>query len=348
MVYLLPTFLIPGRVSQASDQVVTYRENKPGLVNLSDLSFGNSQPTNISAGNVTGLAEFIQSIPIPVENISGLLGAIQATGLPWILSNTGNFTAEVNGNYFINNSASPRTITLPSNPQIGDTVRFILTSTNFVTFNTSKYLGVNSNALSNISNRLIEFIYCNSDLGWMTSDNRNQYSIGSILNWSSNGDTNGLFHHLGTNYGTQAWSNPHNTPRLTITTAVASPADPQAATDRNNSSNLAQSPGSGQAFVTFDLVNRLLIPNRYTLYRDASLASQAVNWSIQGSNNNTNWDTLHSINLAISTGWVNYQISTNTAYRYLRFLLATNGSSSSTNNLRLHEIEFYGTLLLGQ
>lgn len=348
MVYLFPTSLIPGRTPQATDQIVTYRGagKKPGLVNLSDLNFGNSQAPEITASQVIGLTGFIQNTEIPAVNVTGLLTAIQSTGLIWLTANS-NFTAQVNGNYFIDNVSASRTVTLPANPQIGDTVRFLLLSNaNPVFFNRNgnKYVGIDIDIRSQIPSSLIELIYVNPSFGWSHTLPSSQSANGFIRNWVSNGDSNGVFFLYGTNFGNQAWANPHTQGRLVLSSNTST-TNIAVSIDRSISNFWYTGQQISGHWWQVDLINHRLILNRYTHFRQSGSGEVPRRFRIQGSNDLTNWDTLLIVDNTNFGNWLNLSVSSNSAYRYFRLLLNNNGSFANNNTLLIDEIELYGTLI---
>ncbi|AFY60522.1 hypothetical protein [Synechococcus sp. PCC 6312] len=132
------------------------------------------QSVNLSTSQITGLVNLIQSTTIPAGNIEGLVSIVQATPIEWQSKNT-NFNAVANANYLINNTANQITVTLPSNPATGDTVRAILLGDQPVIFNrnSNKINGIELNGYTTIKFLIHELIFFDSQIGWVvTHSNR--------------------------------------------------------------------------------------------------------------------------------------------------------------------------------
>lgn len=334
--------------NQISDLISTIQNTDISTSKIPNLlSF--IQSAALSTNQVSGLVSLIQSTSIPASNVTGLVNIVQSTPITWNTKNS-NFTATANSNYLINNTSSSITVTLPSSPNVGDTVRALLFSNaNPVIFNRngSKYIRLDLDIRSQVPFSLIELVYCDSTRGWIHTLPSSQTLNGSVHNWVSNGDTNGVFYYLGTNYGTGNWANPSGTARLTVSTPNSGVSGLNLATDRDTHT-LVDIPDSGnRARVVFDLVNRRLLLNRYTIYRGSGLAGNASSWDIEGSNDNSNWSNLHTVTNATNiTGYYNYTVTSSEVFRYIRFSMANNGNPEANNRLRLFELELYGTLVI--
>lgn len=174
------------------------------------------------------------------------------------------------------------------------------------------------------------------------------------LTYVSNGDANGVCYWLGTNYGQQPWTNPHEAGRLTVSmssfyssgynhphTLVSRSVEDKSATSNIPNSWMALDLGS----------NNKLICNYYSLQGDGSGSEHPRNWKLQGSNDQNTWSDLdtQTNNSAISgSSWFSGSVSTtDEAYRYFR-ILQTGTNDIGNYVLSFTEWEFYGTLITQQ
>lgn len=170
--------------------------------------------------------------------------------------------------------------------------------------------------------------------------------FGVNLNYSSDGDINGVFYYRGTNNNTTTWTNPTISSRI-ILNASSINGSISVLVDRLNSNNSAFYTNNNEGeFVTVDLVNYNLICNYYSIQNSDFYFP--VNWDFQGSNDNTNWITLDSVIGSTNNteyGWLSRPITDTTPYRYFRILM--NGfDSSGFKYLIFSEFELYGFLNL--
>lgn len=174
------------------------------------------------------------------------------------------------------------------------------------------------------------------------------------LVYVSDGDTNGVFHFIGTNYGAGGWANPHTAGRCTIGAFNSSNAADLGAgtlagtvnlddTDEQRTNNAAGSywrvdfgPSNSLAPVTYSFKARPCGSG------DASNISQ---WKLQGSANGSSWTDLDSrtgITYSTDCEWKTYTVTGAASYRYLRILHQANVTGAN-NFFFLTEWEFYGT-----
>lgn len=172
------------------------------------------------------------------------------------------------------------------------------------------------------------------------------------LTYQSDGDTNGVCYWIGTNYGTEAWVNPHAAERVVVSKSGASNADlnfVERMVDRIANDVGTNNQPNSWIKIDLGITNKLTI-NYYSLrgrtgqYND----NYPRNWKLQGSNDNSSWIDLdtQSNNIAISGQgiWVSIPVSNQAVgYRYLQ-ILQTGLTSSDASFLSLGEFEFYGTL----
>lgn len=172
------------------------------------------------------------------------------------------------------------------------------------------------------------------------------------LTFVSNGDANGVCYWLGTNYGAQAWSNPHTAGRVTVSKSANIGGNfdfVERMVDRV--SNEVLTADTSNSWIQIDLgAKNTLEVNYYSLQgRDGSFdANYLRNWKLQGSNDNVNWidiNTQSNNNTHQRGVWVSIPVpNQTTSYRFLR-ILQTGLNSDNNNYLALSEFEFYGKLI---
>jgi hypothetical protein len=170
----------------------------------------------------------------------------------------------------------------------------------------------------------------------------------TAFTYASNGDTNGIFYFLGTNFGADSWSNP-NPALLTITSNGLDLTYSQPIanlTDRANGHVLSNGTGGASAqFFSFDLgVNDSLVINHYTLQmRDDAVGAFPASWKLQESDDGTTFTDIQTDSFAFSSlNQINdFAVAGQTvAHRYWRLKLISNSISTGTFNLG--EVEIYG------
>lgn len=173
-------------------------------------------------------------------------------------------------------------------------------------------------------------------------------SGGVQLTYASNGDANGVCYYAGTNYGTQAWTNPHTASKVAISMDAIISGSIQSLVDQQPSNIYNNAAVNG--FAQIDLgANHALAVNYYSIRNGNRGFNTPRNWKLQGSNNNTDWTDLkvHNNDTTIATSansWGSWAVANTTFYRYLR-ILVTGNNSNSNMYLELGELEFYGTFL---
>lgn len=178
------------------------------------------------------------------------------------------------------------------------------------------------------------------------------------LTYASNGDTNGLFYWIGTNYGQGAWANPFTSGQIAIVPS-SSTISPSLLVNRAGGQSWYTS-NAANSFVVFDTGNkRSLLIKTLLLRHDNESAYFLRNFKLQGSNdvasndlagiNAATWaDLLAKTNdttINAPEAWGNFPIAGITQdYRWFK-LLQPDINSSSDNYLVLGEAELYGTLI---
>lgn len=176
------------------------------------------------------------------------------------------------------------------------------------------------------------------------------------------GDTNGVCHYIGTNYGKQAWVNPMSAGRLHVT--ASSPAsrcgtDPKALVDRSFSRVNFAGPrrthhGTLESWWILDLGERhRLRCTRYSLRHDGS-SDFLRDWCLQGSVDGESWDTLISHandhTLKISGQYASWPIREGDSrhkFRYFKILQTLpNQSAPNPTHVSLSHFDLYGDFFL--
>lgn len=183
--------------------------------------------------------------------------------------------------------------------------------------------------------------------------------ITETFTYATDGDANGLFYRLGTDFGSIAWTNPHTAGECTFirSTALAGTDSDfcNRATDYNTTDN-----NSGE-WIAVDIgAGRLMTVSDYLLQNGAQDGLNAPsNWNLQGSNdvatnditgvNAATWTDIDTrvsdTSIAQTVGsWGHFTLGAVPAqYRFFR-ILATGVNRQGLNFLQVSELELYGDL----
>jgi E3 ubiquitin-protein ligase HECTD1 len=169
------------------------------------------------------------------------------------------------------------------------------------------------------------------------------------LTYSSDGDTNGVCYWIGTNFGAEAWNNPHIANRVVC--SIIQPFDsnrfPADLVDRQPSGSPATSDAPNSKMrIDLGLGNKLK-PNYYSLRGADRPNLHLRSWAFQGSNDLQNWVDLDTQvnNSAINQNtWFSGACTAIEEYRYLQ-IKQTGSPSDGTNIMTLGEWEFYGEFI---
>jgi len=172
------------------------------------------------------------------------------------------------------------------------------------------------------------------------------------LTYASNSDTNDVFYWIGTNYGTQSWTNPHTAQRV-ICSKSSNTADAQynfleRLVDRQGNAVCTDNRVNSWMKVDLGIKNALRV-NHYTIQgrQDAFDSHHPRSWKLQGSNDNQTWTDIDTQvnNTSINLGtWASIPVSGQTnSYRFLQ-ILHTGKTAQNGDFLVFGEWEFYGTL----
>ncbi len=140
----------------------------------------------------------------------------------------------------------------------------------------------------------------------------------------------------------------NNTPSPNVVSSSAG-AEPWRAFDRSFATALASSWSTGAntvpAFIIYDFgLGNTRIVDGYTIYASSDSASNPRAWTLDGSNDNTNWTQLNiqSLGAAIpsSSSFTVASINNTQSYRYYRIRVTQTGGSTGT---AISEIDFYAS-----
>jgi len=179
---------------------------------------------------------------------------------------------------------------------------------------------------------------------------------GVQLQYSFDGDKNGVSNYLGRDYGTKPWKNPMTSKHLTVkasspTNRCTSPKDVVGV--KFLWTNYACPKRINNNLVTWwliDLQDKMLFCNYYTIRHDASYDFFRF-WDFQGSNDDVCWISLRkhegdrTVNAPGCFGsWPIYCSAK--PYRMFRLLLTRPTESLTVpHNMSLSKFEIYGTLV---
>lgn len=169
------------------------------------------------------------------------------------------------------------------------------------------------------------------------------------LTYSSQGDTNGLIHYLGTNGGTTAFANPSGPGGLVVMAGPGLDNGYSAiynGTDEDDNTDALVS-GVGQ-YWGIDLgPNRTIAVDTYTMRSRHDSNEWAQEWVLEGRNDTESaWTTIDSQaaqNFGAAATWKTYSPGDTTAYRMVRFRFPTDTDNVAARNM-FSRVEFYGTL----
>jgi hypothetical protein len=194
-----------------------------------------------------------------------------------------------------------------------------------------------------------QWLLCNGD-DWYKISLGGVYTPDNVLEFTSNGDTNGLIYYLGTLDG--SFVNPVTTTpsKLDLTVQPGSHSSfPATNITARNGACMVTLPVDVNTWFTFDLKTRRLVPTHVSLKSNSDLGNYWPDrvW-IKGSNDNSTWDTLLDIAHAGFTAqgqWKDWSIDgVTTPYRYLRMDKGPGTDVQGNHEIILDEIEYYGIL----
>lgn len=170
------------------------------------------------------------------------------------------------------------------------------------------------------------------------------------LNYVSDGDANGVFNFMGTNFGIEAWSNPLTRGLVAVTPvpdAHYNTGSDLPALYFDRVSNHADLNGTAPLKTVIDLgFGRSLIMTEFSYrYRQDGGAFAPTGWTVDGSNDNTTWTNVLTVTgqTVVAGGWVSSAVTSNIAYRFWRI---TQTSSAQPTFFTIGELEFYGRFFI--
>lgn len=173
------------------------------------------------------------------------------------------------------------------------------------------------------------------------------------LTYASDGDTNGVVYFLGTRYGLDGgFTNPQTRGTLRmLASGVLGGSEEQLIAVTDRTAGHFYTLNTANSFVTFDLGIASLILNGYSYRSRTGFAGDwPTAWVLEGSNNNSSWTTIHSLNpvspaFSATDQWFSQAVVGQTvAYRFIRWR-QTASNSAGSNYFVFGEAELYGTLL---
>lgn len=167
------------------------------------------------------------------------------------------------------------------------------------------------------------------------------------LVYVSDGDTNGVFYRIGTNFGAMAWSNPQTSGAIVIGGGSLLSGTLDAIVDRAPSDTYTNN--FPNEHYDFDLGAGRTLALTDWAYRSRSgvTSSTPTQMTLSGSNDGITWTPIGVANLTVSTTdeWFLFS-DTSSPYRYFQ-LMQTATNSSGGDHFTIGEFELYGTLNYG-
>lgn len=290
-------------------------------------------------------------IPVQDAEVTGriskanLLAGLSGAGslAPWKIINT-DYQA-VAGDRLLIDLTSSLTITLPSNPTAGTEIDVFIgiraSETYLFLIGLTKYNGQSTNKIGTTTLRKpLKLIYFNETLGWVSEEV--WIAINSVKSFSSHGDTNGAFYHIGSAGLTQSWANPYTANRIGISfSSFLSSQSPIASlVDRQPSAFHTDT--QSNPWIQFDLkAGNNLILNHWSYRTRATTLTHVPNRLIvSGSNDNSVFTQIDDFSFTpTENNWFGRAVSGQTiAYRYIRFTMPYSGYFTAG------EFELYGSL----
>lgn len=172
-------------------------------------------------------------------------------------------------------------------------------------------------------------------------------------NWQSNGDTNDIFYHIGTNFGTAAWVNPLTTPFVSFVGTEGSINIVSNGEFLVDHSTAKGSPGANfssntqaQTIARFNFTDLVVRLTGIQISTYSSTTTTATSVSLQGSVDGTNWitlDNIPNISMFSSQSWDAFELipASGAQQRYyqavrLRWTALNQQSWGSVNEIKLY------------
>ena len=185
-----------------------------------------------------------------------------------------------------------------------------------------------------------------SGQSWTWDLSIEEYFQPILLNWESNGDTNGILYYLGTNAKTENWVNPHVSGKVICSISAGGNGNVGTLADRTLQSNYT--PDVVNPWVGVDLKTTKLKLSRYTFRHDVNTGYYARSWRLDGSNDGGNWTTLdtqtNNTQINAAGAWASIPVNITTPYQYFRITM-TDRNTSTSYEFCCCEFEFYGEVI---
>jgi hypothetical protein len=166
-------------------------------------------------------------------------------------------------------------------------------------------------------------------------------------------DTNGVFHHIGTNGDTETYKNPHDSGEVVAKMSSIHVGDPARLVEHDGRT-VNYTNNDANSWVSVDLgKGRSLVPSNYCLrhgYHGNGLF-RLRSWDFEGSNDDNHWTVLRAYKNDNSLPDQGFSVAAwkvegvNQAYRYFRIMMTGNNSHGPNHTLCCAGIELYGRLL---
>lgn len=181
-----------------------------------------------------------------------------------------------------------------------------------------------------------------------TSSGSNSTNSTKTLTYASDGDTSGVCYWIGTNYGAEAWTNPHTAARLicSISSSFDGTDSPANLVDRQPNERPATRDIVGSS-MTIDLLASKLKCNYYSLRGRDFSSHHLRSWKVSTGNDLSNLVQIdaQSNNLSINQNtWFSKAVVSQDFFRYIK-IEQTGVNSSGANLMSLGEWEFYGEFI---
>ena len=103
--------------------------------------------------------------------------SLKRSVVPQWFSISSSTTAVAGGNYMVNSTSGPVTITLPASPSLGDTIKIVDATGNLATNNltlspgSEKIKGISGNQIFTTNDLAVTLVYYNGTRGWVFAEN---------------------------------------------------------------------------------------------------------------------------------------------------------------------------------
>lgn len=169
---------------------------------------------------------------------------------------------------------------------------------------------------------------------------------GTVLTYQSDGDVNGLFYLMGTNYGGTSWNLENVRFLIELNSLTSIGYDGYGVFSRGDNEWVSNSSPSGQWF-TVNLETKKIKLSKYSMKSGSEQGSLLRNWVLEGSSDNSTWTVLknhvNDVSYSNAFEWKTFDVNASQSYQHFR-LLMTGTHSGGANRMRIGQLEFYGIL----